>query len=67
MPLNELLLAEVDSVSASGVALILPGMATATQKLYKQVLTGETLTVGDRVLVARISGSYVVIGKIAYS
>lgn len=67
MPLNELILATVGSASASGVTLVLPGQTTATQKTYKMIITGESLAADDRVLVAKISGSYVVIGKIDYS
>lgn len=59
------MLATVGSVSAAGTTLILDGQTAATTKRYKRVVTGQTLAAGDRVLVARISGTFVVLGKIA--
>lgn len=60
-----LMLATVGNVSAAGTTLILDGQTAATTKRYKRVMTGQTLTAGDRVLVARISGTYVIFGKIS--
>lgn len=60
-----LMLATVGSVSAAGTTLILDGQTAATTKRYKRVVTGQTLAAGDRVLVARISGTFVILGKIA--
>lgn len=60
---QSILLATVDSVTAEGVTLRLDGQQTPTQKRYKQ-LSGS-LSAGDRVVVARISGSFVVLGKIS--
>jgi len=60
-----LMLATVGSVSAAGTTLILDGQTSATTKRYKRVVTGQTLAAGDRVLVARISGTYVIFGKIS--
>lgn len=59
------MLATVGSVSAAGTTLILDGQTSATTKRYKRVVTGQTLAAGDRVLVARISGTFVILGKIA--
>ena len=59
------MLATVGSVSAAGTTLILDGQMAATTKRYKRVVTGQTLAAGDRVLVARISGTFVILGKIA--
>ena len=75
--MNELFLAEtpetagaldvatIGSVSNSGITLVINGHTT--EKKYKRLLNGQTLSAGDRVLVAKISGTYVVLGKIAYS
>lgn len=63
----ELLIATAGSVTSAGITLILPGTSAATQKRYKRLLTGESIAAGDRVLAAKISGSYVVLGKIAYA
>ena len=60
----ELLLATVGSRTTAGITLILDGQTEATTKQYKSISTGVTLSAGDRVLVARISGTYVVLGKI---
>lgn len=61
---TELLLATVDSRTTAGVTLILDGQTEATTKRYKSISTGVTLAAGNRVLVARISGTYLVIGRI---
>ena len=62
---EQLLLATVGSVSSQGTTLAFnAGAASATR--YKRVQTGQTLAAGDLVLVARISGSYVILGKIGY-
>lgn len=61
---EQLFLAQVGSVSSSGATLQINGEA-ATATRFKHVVTGETLAAGDLVLVARISGSYVILGKIA--
>lgn len=50
--------------SSSGWTLILDGQTTASQKSYKALSSAGTLSQGNRVLVARVSGSYVIIGKI---
>lgn len=63
----QLLRATVGAANSAGVTLVLPGAESATQKRYKRVLNGQTLSAGDSVLVAKMSGTYVVIGKIAYS
>ena len=60
-----LYLATVGSYTTAGVALIFDGQTTATTKRYKR-LASYTPAAGDRVLVAKISGSYVILGKITY-
>lgn len=62
---EQLFLAQVGSVSSSGATLRINGEA-ATATGFKHVVTGQSLAAGDLVLVARISGSYVILGKIAY-
>lgn len=61
---TELLLATVGNYNSStGTTLIFDGADTATTKRYKRV--GSTsLTAGSRVLVAKISGTYLILGRI---
>ena len=56
-------LATVGAKYTDGVSLIFPGQTAATAKHYK-CNTAVTLAAGDRVLIARVSGSVVVICKI---
>ena len=63
---EQLRLATVAGVSSYGVRLTLDGQSSAGSKQYKQ-LAGQSLSTGDRVLVAKVSGSYVIIGKIVTS
>ena len=61
---SELLIASVGNYDSSwGTTLILPGSTTPTTKRYKQI-SGLSISSGDRVLVAKISGTYVIIGRI---
>lgn len=62
---EQLLIATVGSVSSSGTTLRF-NTASATMTRFKRVVTGQSLSAGDMVLVARVSGSYVILGKIAY-
>lgn len=60
----ELLIATVDNYnSSSGSTLYLPGSSEPTTKRYKRI-SGLTIASGYRVLVAKISGTYVIIGRI---
>lgn len=60
-------LATIGSVSASaGATLIFDGQAEPTTKGYKHLANGTTLAAGDRVLVLRTNGSFVILGKITY-
>lgn len=54
------------SLDGSGVQLVLDGEVATTQKYYKY-LESYHPTVGDRVLVEEISGTYVVLGKVTDS
>ena len=62
---SELLIATVGSSGSSGTTLCF-NSAAATGTRFKRVVTGQSLSAGDMVLVARVGGGYVVIGKIAY-
>ena len=64
---NTFFLATVGSVTSSGITLRFAGQNEASQKKYKRLKTGATLYSGDRVLLAKMAGTYVVLGKIAYS
>lgn len=65
-PSGQVFLATVYTVSEDGVRLMFDGSEAASQKLYKQVCNGQTLSPDDRVAVVRLGSSFVVIGKIAY-
>lgn len=61
---TELLLATVGNYNSStGTTLIFDGAETATTKRYKRV-GSSSLTAGSRVLVAKISGTYLILGRI---
>lgn len=62
--MNEHYLATVVSVEAAGVALRFDGETEARTKIYRR-LAAYSPTEGDRVLMVQISGTYIVIGKIA--
>ena len=63
-PTGAVFMAEVGAVSPAGATLVLPGQETATQKSYKRLASESELWPGDLVLCARVSGTYVVLGKI---
>ena len=56
-------LGEVDSVSGGLPAILFDGEETASGKLYAK-LDGYSPTTGDRVLLAKVSGTYIVLGKV---
>lgn len=60
---SELLLATVGSSSTAGATLIFDGTDTPTTKRYKRA-TNQGLSSGTRVLVAKISGTYIILAKI---
>lgn len=61
---TELLLATVGNYNSStGTTLIFDGADTATTKRYKRV-GSASLSAGSRVLVAKISGTYLILGRI---
>jgi hypothetical protein len=56
-------IAKVVAASGGHLSLLFDGETTATQKYYPR-LTSYTVSIDDRVLVAKVSGTYVVLGKI---
>lgn len=60
----EIITATVGSTSTAGTTLIFDGMDAATEKHYKKIASATSLTSGSRVLVAKIAGTYVILGKI---
>lgn len=61
---DDLFIATVGNYSSSlGSTLILPGETEPTQKRYKR-LSGSSVSAGYRVLVAKVSGTYVILGRI---
>lgn len=60
---GQVFVAKAAEVTAEGVSLILPGQSAATQKYYRRVAI-SAVSAGDLVLVARTSGTYVVIGAV---
>ena len=61
------MLATVAAVYADGLTLIFDGETTASQKHYKKLSTYFGPTAGDRVVVMKMSGTYVVMGAIGGS
>lgn len=60
----ELLLATVYAVDSVGIRLIFDGQTAASQKKYRVLQTGAVIYAGDRVVVMKQSGTYVVLGAI---
>ena len=67
MQAAEFLIGTVSDVSSDGVKILFDGQTEATEKRYKQINTGVQLAEDDRIVVMKISGSYVVMGKISYA
>lgn len=62
-PDTEFYLATVAEVGASGVRLLFAGESSATSKYYK-CLSSTNVSTGDRVVVMKQSGTYIVMGAI---
>jgi len=60
---SEIIMAQVASVEADGVHLIIAGSSTATSKGYRR-LASASVAAGDLVLVCEISGTRVILDKI---
>ena len=56
-------LGKVDSVTGGLPTIQFDGEETASGKLYAK-LDGYSPTVGDRALLAKVSGTYIVLGKV---
>lgn len=61
-PAGPLTLATVGTVSEEGVTLILPGASEPTQAHYPN-FSSSSLESGDSVIISRVSGTWVVMGK----
>lgn len=59
----DLYLATVAAVSSGRASLTFDGETTATQKYYRH-LASYTPAAGHRVLVVKISGTYVILGRV---
>lgn len=64
---GQIFLATVASVTDDGVSILFDGTDSGSTKRYKQLNTGITLDEGDRIAVVKDAGSYIVLGKIAYT
>ena len=56
-------LGKVDSVSGGLPAILFDGEETASGKLYAK-LDSYSPSAGDRVILAKVSGTYIVLGKV---
>ena len=63
---GQLFLATIGNYSSSGCTLIFDGQTAATTKRYRYIYTGSSnyLTSGRRVVVAKIGGSFVILGRL---
>lgn len=57
-------LATVTAYSSSGVKIRLDGQSEAMTKRYKMLQVGRPVAIGERVIVMKMSGTYVVIGAV---
>lgn len=58
------LMATISDVGSDGFTLSINGGLSSLKKKYSRLQTGDQLSKGDRVLVVKISGTYVILGKI---
>lgn len=56
--------ATIAKVTNQGASLYLNGSSVPTQKYYMHVGSENNFTVGDRVLITKVTGTYVILGKI---
>lgn len=64
-PSSPFLVGVVSDIDSEGVSLSINGGVENLKKKYKAVQTGHSIEKGDRVLAAKVSGTYVVLGKIS--
>lgn len=55
--------ATVHNINAQGIQVVFAGETSPTLKRYKK-LSSYTPASNDRVLMARVSGTYIILGKI---
>lgn len=60
----EFFLGTVTSYATTGVGVRLDGQNAAMTKKYKMLRTGKPLVSGDRVVIMKMSGTYVVLGAV---
>lgn len=63
----EFYLATVTSRTSAGLRIKLDGQDSGSTKAYSQMYTCRSLQVGDRVVVMKQSGTYIVLGMISSS
>ena len=56
--------ATIDEIDSEGISLSINGGLEKLQKKYKYLETGAILQPGDSVLVVKMTGTYVVLGRI---
>lgn len=54
----------VSAVSGRGITVRIDGQDSASAKAYKRLMTGSALNSGQRVLLIKMSGTYIVLGRI---
>lgn len=58
-------IATIAKVTSQGASLYLNGSSTPTQKYYLHVGQDNNFVAGDRVIITKLSGTYVILGKIS--
>ena len=64
-PGAEFYLATVTAYASTGVKILLDGQSEAMTKRYKMLQVGRPVAIGERVIVMKMSGTYVVIGAVS--
>lgn len=60
----EFFLATVTAYSTTGVKIRLDGQSEAMTKRYKMLQVGRPVAIGERVIVMKMSGTYVIVGVV---
>lgn len=60
-----MILAKVASVYSAGISLYMPGSTEPTNKRYKKLDGCPSLSPGDKVMIEKTSGTYVIVDKVA--
>ena len=61
----EFYLGTVNTSDSSGAEITLDGQSEPMEKRYKCLKTGQALSADARVMIVKLSGTYVVLGEIA--